>query len=490
VTSELVAAILVVLLATRLSAATDSRPCLVPWPRKMAIQAGVFTPSKSLSIGIVGENGAAQRVAETSADDLREIGFSPTLTDKSPDISLRLSAEKALGAEGYRLRVDKTIQISAATEAGLFHGTRTVLQLLAKGPGQPVQRLTIFDKPLLPMRGAMVDVARQFHSIGFHRQLVKRLASYKLNTYHIHFSDDQSYTLPSEKYPNLPTPGRHYTKEELMDLVKLAARYHVMIIPEIDMPGHTSAIVRGIPDVVCRNEGAGPCAGSDRSFNIFRDLISETMSIFPAPYFHIGGDEVDLGMWSNCPDCTARKVSESLKNNEELYNWFINRMNRYVRSQGRRAIVWTGFKLKTVPRIDKNVLVDHWQGNDADPRQLVSAGYDLINSSNIPLYVVREGWFSTPQAIAGWNVWQFEPVNPNDPSDIPTIAPSKKLLGVSFSSWENAEESQESICFGAGKQVPGYAPPAPRVQIMAERGWTGDTTSAEDLLMRVGVTPK
>jgi hexosaminidase len=483
----LLIAVLAMAFAAHVSAAgvvQDNRPCLVPWPQKIAIEAGSFTPAKSILIKTAGKSRAAQKVAETLASDLSEVGFTPALTGKSAArVILVLSADPALGDQGYRLEVDKDIHVTAATETGLFWGTRTVLQLLAKGPGQPVTHLSIFDKPLLPLRGVMVDVARQFHSIEFHRQFVKRLASYKLNFYHIHFSDDQSYALPSDKYPNLPTPGRHYTKDELRSLVKLAAQYHVTIIPEIDMPGHTSAISKGIPDIVCRGKDPiGPCAGSNRSFNIFKDLISETMSLFPGPYFHIGADEVDFNMWNNCPDCRARKIGEGLKSNEELYNWFINRMNRFVRSKGRRTIVWTGFKPTMQPFIDKNVLVDQWENGYASPLELLRSGYDLLNSTDDPLYWVRTS-ASEPERIAEWDVWHFGRAR----AGTPIMAPSKKLLGVGFCSWENTEQSQEAGLFGTGKHVDGYAPAAPRIPIMAERGWTGNSTTAADLLERVGV---
>lgn len=469
--------------------APTQRPCLVPWPEKVKMLEGTLPAPKSLVIGVTGNDSAALKVAGTFANDLKELGYS-AVVGQSPNIILGLSKDKALGDQGYRLVVDKNMHISAPTETGLFWGTRTALQLLAKGPGQPVQRMSIADKPLLPMRVVMVDVARQFHSIGFHRQMVKRLASYKLNYYHIHFSDDQSYTLPSEKHPELPTPNRHYTKDELKDLVKLAAEYHVTIIPEIDMPGHGAAIWEAMPSIICRDTpGGAMCPSANRTYAVLTDLIAETMDIFPGPYFHIGADEVSFVLWSKCPDCRARRISEGLKDNESLYNWFINRMNRFVRSKGRRTIVWTGFKPTTLPHIDKNVLVDQWDNGFADPRELLAAGYDLLNSISTPLYVVRD-WSSAPETIADWDVWHFGPLKQPSPYTTPTMTPGNQLMGVGFCSWENSEAVQNAVLFGIGKSEQGYSGPAPRVPIMAERGWTGNSTTAADLLERVGVTTK
>jgi hexosaminidase len=475
------------------SSAQITRPCLVPWPQKVTMRDGSITPSAEICIQVMGTSQSeAAKVAETFADDLRAIGFAPSLAGKSkdsgPKIVLDLSPETSLDSEGYRLKTDHDIRITASTDTGLFWGTRTALQLLSKGPGQPVPNLSIDDKPLLPYRSVMIDVARQFHSIEFHRQFIKRLASYKINFYHIHFNDDQSYTLPSNAYPLLPTRGRHYSKADLRDLVEFAARYHVTIVPEVETLGHNTAITAVIPDAMCR--GLGPrglvCAGSDRSFEIIKTLISETMDIFPGPYFHIGADEVDFHAWDKCPDCEARKRSEGFKTSESLYNWFINRVNRFVVSKGRTTIAWDGFKLTMEPAVDKNVLIDEWDAEYAAPGDLLKAGYTLLNASSVPLYVVRN-WAAPPEAIAEWYVWHFGPMSPPPPYTTPTMTPGKQLKGVCFCSWENTEKSQEAFLFGTGTPVEGYASPAPRVQLMAERAWTGSLTTAQDLLERVGV---
>lgn len=490
--SLLMIASLALILASRVSA--DSQiwhPHLVPWPQKVTMTHGALAVPKKVQIEVLGDDiSSAKAVAKTFANDLREIGFSPTMTPNKraagPKIVLQLSADKSLGDQGYRLEASKNVRITAATDTGLFWGTRTALQLLAKGPGQWVPQLSIFDKPLIPLRVVMIDVARQFHSIGFHRRMVKRLASYKLNAYHIHFSDDQSYTLPSDKYPKLPKPGRSYTKDELRGLVNLAARYHVTIIPEVDMPGHSEALSRAIPEIACRAIPGQPvCPSSNRSFEILRNLITEVADIFPGPYIHIGADEVNFRSWEDCPDCRARKASESLKDNESLYNWFINRMNRFVRSKGRTTIVWDGFKTTTRPAVDKNVLVDEWDVVYQMPDDLLAAGYDLINASSVPLYVVR-GWSSTPQNVADWDVWHFGLMNEPRPYVAPEMAPSKRLRGVCVCSWENSEEVEEAVLFGKGQSASTYVSPAPRVQPMAERAWTGNTTTPEDLLERVG----
>lgn len=462
---------------------------LVPWPQKITFGSGTLVVPRDISIVVAKDSPVAvQDIAETLMGDLREFGFSPISGEQlEPKIVLGLSLDGALGGEGYRLVVDGDIHITAADETGLFWGTRTLLQLLAKGPGQPVPYLDITDKPLVGFRGLMIDTARQFHSIAFHRQMVKRLASYKLNAYHIHFNDDQSYTLPSDKYPNLPTPGRHYTKQELKDLVKLAAQYHVTIIPEIEMPCHDTALCKALPQLLCKDktEGRTVCAGSDRSFEVLKNLVSETMEIFPGPYFHIGGDEVDCNAWNGCPDCEARKRAEGLTSNESLYNWFINRCNRYVRTKGRKTVLWNYAAPTVRPAIDKNVLIDEWNLAFSTPGDMLAAGYDLVNAHCEPLYVFKTAAAYTPQQLAEWNVWTFGFANIPPPDDRPVMKPSKHLKGVKMCSWENVEQSENAILFGIGDSIPGFASPSPRLPVVAERAWTGNSTTVEDLVGRV-----
>ena len=476
-----------------LAQTSANRPCLVPWPQKVVIGSGYLTLRAKISIVVPKDPPPAIRdVAETFAGDLRGLGFAPVVTERSEapgaKIILGLRPDKSLGVEGYRLTVNRGISIRAATNTGLFWGTRTALQLLAKGPGQRAPYLTITDKPLVPFRGLMVDVARQLHSIAFHRQMVKRLAAYKLNVYHIHFNDDQSYTLPSEKYPDLPTPERHYSKQELKDLVKLAAHYHVTIVPEVEMPGHDSALCAGVPDALCRgkSQGGTVCAGSNRSFEVLKNLISETTDIFPGPYLHIGGDEVDFGAWNNCPDCEARKRSEGLTSNESLYNWFINRCNRFVRSKGRRTVLWNYANPATRPAIDKDVLIDFWNFAFGNPGDLLASGYDLINAHCEPLYVFRTAAAYSPRTLAEWDVRHFGFANLPPPDTRPVIAPSKQLKGVCMCSWENAERVENAILFGIGDSAEGFATPAPRLPVVAERAWTGSATTVDDVLRRVG----
>jgi len=472
-------------------AAQQARPLLIPWPKKITMGKGAVSFNAKLLIAVTGNNlGAARRVAQTFAADLSELGFAATVSKDSEaagaDITLRLALDKSLGREGYRMSIDRGMTVSANAELGLFWGTRTALQLLRKGPGVSVPKLSVFDKPEYGYRGLMVDVARQFHSIEFHRKMVKKLASYKMNIYHVHFADDQSYTLPSKAFPALPTPDRHYTKEQLKDLAALAARYHIIIMPEIDVPGHATALSAAIPEMVCRGKKPSGviCVGSEKSRAAVEALVTEAMDLFPGPYFHIGSDEVDYPVWNGCPDCEAAKTQRGLKDNEALYNDFINGMNRFIKSKGRKTIIWEGFKVGSTPTIDKDILIDQWANSYAMPIDVVKAGYDLVNCSWVPLYICRTS-ATAPETIAEWSAIHFgDPHPPKELEDVLTIQPTKQLKGICMCSWENSEQVQDAILWGIGQSAEGYATPAIRLPIVAERAWTG-VTPADDVLSRV-----
>ncbi len=457
---------------------SDTMPKLIPQPCKLIRMKGAFSPAVDLCVmAASGEKGTAQ-TAETLVSDLRETGFNATVSKdaKAAGIILKIINDKSLGDEGYRLKVGEEIIITAYKQDGLFWGTRTVLQLLETGQKTTIPMLLIEDKPRYRYRGCMVDVARWFHSLKFHQRMIKNLSRYKINFYHIHFSDDQSFTLPSEHYPSLPSQKRCYTKQELDELVNLAERYHVTIIPEIDIPGHATTLCAAVPELVCRGKPPGGviCAGSEKSYAALEALVSETMDIFPGPYFHIGADEVNFAAWDGCPDCAEMIKKEKLKDNHGLYNYFINRINRFVKSKGRRTIVWEGFKPGTTPFVDKDIIVDQFENHYAMPDELIQAGYDLINASWAPLYIARN--MSTPaEQIAEWNPTYFGKHPPPKPlTDMVHIQDTKQLLGACMCTWENPESVEDGLLFGIGEPVPGYSQPEPRLPIFAGRVWIGN----------------
>ena len=239
----------------------------------------------------------------------------PSARTEGSIIKLELEQERVtdqkLGTVAYQLKIDSGVSIAAATSEGLFWGTRTLLQILHAGSEHAIPHLTISDHPKFPYRGLMIDNARNLHSIDFHIKTIKRMSSYKLNRYQIHFSDHQSYTLPSNAFPALPTKDRHFTPAEIAKLMEVSRRYHVMVVPEIDVPGHARALIKGIPSLGCGGGGGKLCIGKEQTYKTLEKLFTEAMEMMPGAYWPLGADEVHY-QGTKCADCLARMKKEKL----------------------------------------------------------------------------------------------------------------------------------------------------------------------------------
>ena len=466
---------------------------LVPYPQKLEIQAGAFTPGKQL---VFTHDKGLSELAETCGRDLALIGFTTSHSKGDPKkgtsiIKLSIQEDQELGKEGYRLKIDSGVSITAATSEGLFWGTRTLLQLLHGGPGKAVRQLSIVDQPEFEYRGLMIDNARSFHTIDFHIKTIKRMASFKLNRYQIHFSDHESYTLPSASFPGLPTEGRHHTAEEIARLMEVSRRYHVMVVPEIDVPGHARALIKGIPSLGCGGGGGKLCIGKEETYQALEKLYSEVMEMMPGAYWHLGADEVHYS-GTKCTDCVARMKKEKLENGTQLFHYFINRMHGVIKSKNRQMLVWEGFSPTLEPAIHKDIIVCPFdiKFRGKMPADYFKAGYKVLNTSWTPLYVADKLYMTTPEIIARWSPYMFGAGRSPQPFAYwKKFDPEKyrgKVLGGQVCSWATEEKAEDGLLFGAGPGFPEYGRPAPRVQIVAERVWTGSTTTVKDLLERVG----
>jgi hexosaminidase len=468
---------------------------LIPWPSEIEVYESSLRLPKNIEFVNIPED-----LAEIFSGDLKALGFS--FDSKESALMIEFNENGSLGKEEYSLFFENsTIKIEASCATGLFWSTRTVLQLFSDGPDSGVPFLKIHDKPVYEFRGCMADVARKPHSLTFHRMMIKRLADLKMNFYHIHLSDNEAFAMSSSRYPGLPTEGFALSSEEYKEIVEFAAKNHIEIIPEIDVPGHANILCREIPDLLCKGEKSAKtiCAGSEKSYEILEEIICETMDVFPGKYFHFGADEVffvDGNMesldvpWARCPVCQELMRKENLDDLKSLYHYFIIRLNEIVKTHGRRSIIWEGFDLNVKPEIPKDILIDQFENYYALPQDLLNAGYELINASWTPLYVTRSGEFMTaPEEMAKWNAEYFG--KGKAPKAFKYMLKAEENLdhikGVCICSWVNEERMEEGLLFGTGKGYPDCGRPGPRAQVAAERGWTGKSTSAQDLIERLGI---
>lgn len=286
-------------------------------------------------------------------------------------------------AEAYKLIVnDKRVCISGVSEAGVFYGIQTLRKSLpvAQDINVNLSAVEIYDKPRFAYRGAMLDVARHFYTVDEVKTFIDMLALHNINRFHWHLTDDQGWRIEIKKYPKLMSVaserketvvgrwysgiydgkpyGGYYTQDELRDVIDYAAKRHITIIPEVDLPGHMQAALTAYPELGCTG---GPyevrtiwgvsqdvlCVGNDFTLQFVKDVLSEVADIFPSEYIHIGGDECPKVRWEKCPKCQERIKSLGLKSDakhtkeQRLQSYMIQEAAKYLKEKGKRIIGWT-----------------------------------------------------------------------------------------------------------------------------------------------------
>lgn len=358
-----------------------------------------------------------------SAEKIFGIGFA-----EAPG-GILLVFDKAVENEAYVIGIDKQVTVSASDIHGAAYGLATVLQLMeADGEKISAPAVKISDKPDKEYRGLMVDLARKWHPFSSVLHYVDLCYFYKIKYLHLHFMDDQSYTLPSEGYPKLPTKNRSYTFEQIEELKEYADNRGVVIVPEVEMPGHARSLNEAYPELFsCKfDEGCGEelvtelgaainansiiCAGSDVALSGIKKLIDETITLFPnSKYICLGGDEANIKVWENCSVCREYMKKNKLADVSELYCDFTAKVTDYALSKGVIPILWEGFPKKYSDKISKDVIVIGWECHYQNPDSLSESGYRLINCTWQPLYVVpgiRERWGI--KEILDWNVYEWQ----------------------------------------------------------------------------------
>ena len=360
---------------------------VVPEPVFMVQKEGSYTlhGTPKLSVVRLGQNSSTVKYVMKS---LRHAHMRPNLVSasQSNDIELVLNdtVNPEIGDEGYLLEIRSNgIRISANTETGIFYGYQTLVQLMpsdvtnVKYRAVTLPECTILDYPRFSWRGAHLDVSRHFFPVKFVKKYLDVMATYKMNRFHFHLTDDHGWRLPSERHPRLNTVGSwrvyrddqpwgkaeppregerasyggYYTKEELLDIIQYAAERCIEIIPEVEMPGHAAALLAAYPQLSCDGQGSevaiGPCwpspvmcAGNDSTLALLKDVLDELCELFPSKYVHIGGDEAFKDAWRQCPRCQQRIRQEHLDGEEQLQSWFIAQMEHHLAGKGKVIIGW------------------------------------------------------------------------------------------------------------------------------------------------------
>ncbi len=315
--------------------------------------------------------------------------------------TLTFISDKDIPEEGYKILYDNgNINVFCSAKAGALYGFMTLVQLAA---GNDNFTATIInDAPKYNWRGFMLDCSRHFWSMDKLKQILDYMASIKMNVFHWHLADDQGWRIEIKKYPLLTEKGAirkgtqysvvhknylpstynegeygrglFYTQEDAKEIVAYAAARNIMVIPEIDVPGHATAAIACYPEISCSGEEVevephfgifknNLCCAKPAAYDFIKTVIDELCEIFPAPYFHIGGDEVESEPWDNCPDCQALMKKEGLKDHVELHGYFNNILVEHLKAKGRCAIGWNEI---ISDKMDDSAIPQVWTTRGAD----------------------------------------------------------------------------------------------------------------------------
>jgi hexosaminidase len=425
--------------------------------------------------------------------------------------------------EGYLLTVTpKKIIIKAKTAVGLFYAVQTIRQLLpvevekqaiAEGMKLSIPACEIKDEPRFVYRGMHLDVGRHMFPVASIKRYIDMIALHKMNTFHWHLTEDQGWRIEIKKYPKLTETGAFrketivghagkppfvydgkpyggfYTQDEVREVVAYAASRFVTIIPEIEMPGHALAALASYPELSCTG---GPfevgtkwgvdddvyCAGKEETFSFLEDVLTEVIDLFPGKYIHIGGDECPKARWEKCPLCQKRIKNEGLKDENELQSYFIQRIEKFLISKGRKLIGWDEI---LEGGLAPEATVMSWRGT-AGGIAAAKEKHDVIMTPNKYVYLdyyqcEPEG---EPLAIGGYlpleRVYSYNPM----PAEL-TPDEQKYILGVQGNVWTEYIPTTEQMEYMA----------YPRMFAIAETGWSPERLKDfEEFISRLEILKK
>ena len=464
---------------------------LMPVPAKVQTGNGQLVIDRSFSVSIAGHHEARlDRTVEIFLGHLRQQTGMPPIDMKVTDsASATLTIQAAAGTkavqelgedESYRLGIsDSGARLNAPTTLGVMRGLETFLQLVrTSSAGFAVPAVSIDDSPRFPWRGLMIDAGRHFIPLDVLKRNLDGMAAVKLNVFHWHLSENQGFRIESKKFPKLQelgSDGLYYTQAEVRDLIAYARERGIRVVPEFDMPGHSTAWFVGYPELA---SGPGPYQierqwgvfdpamdpTKEETYRFLDKFIGEMAGLFPDQFFHIGGDEVNGKEWDANPKIQAFKQAHGLKDNNDLQAYFNQRVQKLVAKPGKTMLGWDEILRPDLP---KDIAIQSWRGPDS-LAQAAKQGYRGLLSSGfyIDLMWSAERHYATePLSGAAANLTPEE---------------QKRILGGEACMWSEyvSPENIDSRIW-------------PRTAAIAERLWSPqDVRDVNSMYQRMAVTSR
>ena len=415
---------------------------IIPYPESVVEESGGYKLADRFTVYSPKE---FRDISSLLLDDIRfQTGIKGRRVNSNADINM--VADNTLAPEEYRISVSENgIVLRAADFQAMSYAATSLLQMM--GPDGSLRNVDIKDSPVREYRGLMLDVARQWIEFETLKQCVDLARWYKIKTVQLHLSDDQSFTFESKAFPGLATPGRHYTQQQLKELVEYARVRGVTVFPELDLPGHSTEMRRRMPDVFGESDWGIVDIVSDKTVDAVKTVAKEMMDVFKAaPYFHIGADECWFGDYQKLEHVKAAIKERGFDNVHDLYLEFIVKMYDFVKANGFKPLAWESFPDKGSKHvaIPDDLIVFAWETLYQTPQSLINNGYTIINASWKPMYVVP-GVRWSPEYIYNFgmtrweNHWNVTPAYQNPISLDPASTP---VMGGQMCAWEMDDPSQ------------------------------------------------
>ena len=429
-------------------------------------------------------------------------------------IFIELSPDFELKEEEYFLEINKNgnIYIKASSKSGLFYAFQSFRQICPielENHELPIKTniptCLIKDSPKFSYRGMHLDVSRHFFNIDFIKTYIDMIALHKMNVFHWHLTDDNGWRIEIKKYPGLTensawrvdrthqpwkeqspikkgeksTYGGFYTQEEIREVVSYAAKKNIDVIPEIEMPGHTSEVFAAYPELSCKGDTLPVqpgtywptvdifCAGNDSVFSFLENVLEEVFDLFPSKYIHIGGDEAEKTFWKTCKKCQRRIANQKLKDEHELQSWFVKRMEKFILSKNKKLIGWDEI---LEGGLAKSATVMSWRGMDGGI-EAATAGHEVIMCPTSHCYFdyYQANPINSPIAFGGLitlkKVYSFNPI----PDKL--LEENKKyIIGAQGNLWTEYVQTPERAQYRV----------LPRMTALSEVLWSGPGVNSFD----------